>query len=142
MATTKSTSGAFSPEEKAAMKELAAESKRAKSAEADAAACQEKIAAMEPSDRALAQAVHAIVTAAAPELAPKTYYGMPAYARDGKVVCFFQSAGKFKTRYCTLGFQETANLDEGPMWPTSYALTAVGDAQEQQITELVKKAVS
>ena len=142
MTTKKTSSTGFSAEEKAAMKERAAEAKHTKSAEADAAACAQKIAAMAPDDRALAEQVHAIVMAAVPDLAPKTYYGMPAYARDGKVICFFQESGKFKTRYCTLGFQETANLDDGQMWPTSFAVLAIGDAEHKAITELVKRAAS
>jgi len=141
MGTKQDTDGGFSNDEKKAMKERAAEAKRTKSAEADAAACAEKIAAMEPSDRVLAEAVHAIVTAAAPDLTPKTYYGMPAYARGGKVVCFFQESGKFKTRYCTLGFQDTANLDDGQSWPTSYAITAIGPTEKKLIDALVKRAV-
>lgn len=142
MGTKQDTDGGFSNDEKKAMKERAAEAKRTKSTEADAAACAEKIAAMEPSDRVLAEAVHAIVTAAAPDLTPKTYYGMPAYARGGKVVCFFQESGKFKTRYCTLGFQDTANLDDGQSWPTSYAITAIGPTEKKLIDALVKRAVS
>lgn len=137
--------GSFTDDEKAAMKERAAEAKRAKSAkgaEADAQACADKIASMAPEDRALAEKVHALVTATAPELAPKTYYGMPAYARDGKVVCFFQDAAKFKSRYCTLGFQDAAALDDGTFWPTSYAVTAIGPAEEKAIAALVSRAVS
>lgn len=134
----------WSAEEKAAMKEHAAEAKRAKAAKgkaADAQACLDKIAAMAPADRALAERVHEIVTAVAPELEVKTWYGMPAYAKDGKAVVFFQDAGKFKARYATLGFQDSAALDDGTFWPTSYALTAIGDDVEAQITELVKRAV-
>ena len=101
-----------------------------------------KIAEMSPADRALAERLHAIITAAAPSLSPKLWYGMPAYARDGKVVCFFQSAEKFKTRYATLGFDAQANLDDGAMWPTAYALTELGEAEEAAIGALVKKAVS
>lgn len=142
MATKKSTTTGLSAEERAAVKERAAEVKRTKSVEADAAACAEKIAAMAPSDRAIAEAVHALVLAAAPDLAPKTYYGMPAYARDGKVVCFFQESGKFKTRYCTLGFQDVASLDDGRMWPTSYALIAIGAVEQAAITALVQRAVA
>ncbi|MEV0499060.1 DUF1801 domain-containing protein [Streptomyces spectabilis] len=99
-----------------------------------------KIAEMEEPDRAMAERIHAIVKAAAPELAPKTWYGMPAYARDGKVVCFFQSAAKFKARYATLGFNDAAHLDEGTMWPTAFALTQLTAADEEQIAELVKRA--
>ena len=101
-----------------------------------------KIAAMSDDDRALATRIHEIVLAAAPELAPKTWYGMPAYAIDGKVVCFFQEAGKFKSRYATFGFQEAAQLDEGTMWVTSFAVTAIGAAEERQITQLVRRAVT
>jgi uncharacterized protein YdhG (YjbR/CyaY superfamily) len=101
-----------------------------------------KVAEMPESDRALAERIHAIVTANAPVLAPKTWYGMPAYARDGKVVCFFQSADKFKARYATFGFNDDANLDEGTMWATSWALTGLSAADEARIGALVKKAVS
>ncbi len=134
----------WSTEEKAAMKEHAAEAKRAKTAagkEAEAQACLDKIASMAPADRALAERVHAIVTAAAPELEVKTWYGMPAYAKDGKAVVFFQDAGKFKARYSTLGFQDSAALDDGTFWPTSFALTSIDDAVAKRITELVKRAV-
>ena len=139
----------FSAEEKAAMKEAAAErraaAKREKSAnkaQADLDDVLGKIAAMSDDDRALATRIHDIVLAAAPELAPKTWYGMPAYAIDGKVVCFFQEAGKFKSRYATFGFQEAAQLDEGSMWVTSFAVTAIGADEEQQITQLVRRAVT
>lgn len=139
----------FSAEEKAAMKEAAAErraaAKREKSAnkaQADLDDVLGKIAAMSDDDRALATRIHEIVLAAAPELAPKTWYGMPAYAIDGKVVCFFQEAGKFKSRYATFGFQEAAQLDEGSMWVTSFAVTAIGADEEQQITQLVRRAVT
>lgn len=101
-----------------------------------------KIAGMPQADRDLAQRLHAIVKAAAPALAPKLWYGMPAYAREGKIVCFFQSAQRFKTRYATLGFMHEANLDEGAMWPTAFALTALGSAEEARIAALVKKAIS
>lgn len=134
----------WSVEEKAAMKEHAAEAKRAKAAkgkEADLQACLDKIAAMAPADRKIAEKVHAIVTAAAPELEVKTWYGMPAYAKDGKAVVFFQDAGKFKARYSTLGFQDSAALDDGTFWPTSFALTAIDDKVAALITELVKRAV-
>ncbi len=134
----------FSKEEKAAMKEAAAEAKRAKakaSADEDLKACLDKIAGMAPEDKALAERVHEIVTTTAPELYVRTWYGMPAYATDGKVVCFFQDAGKFKVRYATLGFQDPAALDEGTFWPTSYALTAIDDDVAARIAELVKRAV-
>ncbi|MGI0055195.1 MAG: iron chaperone [Thermoplasmata archaeon] len=101
-----------------------------------------KIAQMPASDRALAERVHAIVKATAPDLIPRTWYGMPAYSRDGNVVCFFQNASKFKTRYATLGFSDEANLDEGHMWPTVYALKDLTAAEEAKITALVKKALS
>jgi uncharacterized protein YdhG (YjbR/CyaY superfamily) len=136
----KKENGTFSAEEKAAMKEAAAEKRRAK--QADAAACAEKIAEMEPADRTLAEKIDEIVSSVAPELAPRTFYGMPAYGKDGKVVVFFQSATKFKERYSTLGFQPTANLDDGNMWPTSFALVKIGKAEEKAIRELVKRAVS
>ncbi|MDQ3867832.1 MAG: DUF1801 domain-containing protein, partial [Actinomycetota bacterium] len=102
----------------------------------------EKIAAMPAPDRAMAKRLHAIIKASAPVLSPKTWYGMPAYAKDGKVVCFFQSAQKFKTRYATFGFSDEANLDEGAMWPTAFALKELTPAEEARIVALVKKAVS
>jgi uncharacterized protein YdhG (YjbR/CyaY superfamily) len=128
----------FTAEERAAMKERARELKGAAS-ESDVLA---KIAEMPEPDRVMAERLHALVKDSAPALAPRTWYGMPAYAKDGKVVCFFQSAQKFKTRYATLGFSEQANLDEGAMWPTSYALTELTADIEARIGELVKKAVS
>lgn len=135
----------FSAEEKAAMKEAAAEARRAKakaSKDDERQACLDKIAAMAPADRALAERVHEIITAAAPSLDVKTWYGMPAYARDGKVVAFFQDAGKFKARYATLGFQDAATLDEGTFWATSFALTAIDDDVAARIEELVRRAVA
>ena len=143
---TKSYDG-FDADERAAMKERAQELKsasrkgaRAKpDGESDVLA---KIAEMADSDRAIAERLHAIIKDNAPELAPKTWYGMPAYAKDGKVVCFFQPADKFKARYSTLGFSDPANLDDGNMWATSYALTKLTDTDEAKIIELVKKAVS
>ncbi|NES27113.1 hypothetical protein GCE86_14455 [Micromonospora terminaliae] len=140
-------SDGFSAEERAAMKERAAElraegKKGAKKAD-DLQAVLDRIAQMAPDDRALAERVHAAVTAAAPELAPKTWYGMPAYANAaGKIVVFFQDSGKFNYRYSTLGFQDTANLDDGDLWPVSYALRTWSPAVEKQVTELVKAAVS
>jgi uncharacterized protein YdhG (YjbR/CyaY superfamily) len=137
----------FSAEERAAMKERAAElraegRKGAKKADALQAAL-DAIAAMAPDDRALAERVHATVTATAPQLSPKTWYGMPAYANeDGKVVVFFKDAGKFKGRYATLGFDDAAHLDDGPMWPTSYALTGWTPAVEKKVVALVKAATS
>ena len=125
------------------MKERARELKAQKSREAGESDLLEKIAEMPASDRTMAERIHAIVSAAAPDLAPKTWYGMPAYANgDGKVVCFFKSADKFKERYATFGFNEPANLDDGGMWPTSWALTKLTAADEKKIAALVKKAVS
>ena len=143
----KKESDGFSAEERAAMKERAAElraegKKGAKKADG-LQDLLDKIAAMAPEDRALAERVHVTVTTTAPELSPKTWYGMPAYANaDGKVVVFFQDAGKFKYRYSTLGFQEAANLDDGDLWPVSYALKQWSPVVEKTITELVKAAVS
>ena len=135
----------FTDAEKAAMKERARELKAEARASNNKAEGERdllaKIAEMPASDRALAKRVHAIVTASAPELAPKTWYGMPAYARDGKIVCFFQSADKFKSRYATFGFSDEANLDKGAMWPTSFALTKLTAADEKKIGALVKQAV-
>jgi uncharacterized protein YdhG (YjbR/CyaY superfamily) len=132
----------FTTEEKAAMKARARELKASKSkaeAEADVLA---KIAEMPKSDRAMAKRLHAIIKASAPDLSPKLWYGMPAYAKDGKVVCFFQSGEKFKTRYATLGFSDKAKLDDGAMWPTSYALKKLTAAEEERIAALVEQAVS
>jgi uncharacterized protein YdhG (YjbR/CyaY superfamily) len=146
-AKTKTESEGFSAEERAAMKRRAAElraegKKGAKKADGLQAAL-DSIAAMAPEDRALAERVHATVTSTAPGLSPKTWYGMPAYANDdGKVVVFFKDAGKFKSRYSTLGFEEAANLDDGPMWPTSYALTGWTPAVEKKVADLVKTAAS
>jgi uncharacterized protein YdhG (YjbR/CyaY superfamily) len=133
----------FTAEERAAMKERAKELK-AEAAKADGGkALFEKIAEMPPADRAMAKRLHEIVTASAPGLSPKTWYGMPAYAnKDGKVVCYFTPASKFKERYATFGFNATANLDEGAMWPTSFALTKLTATEEAKIRRLVKKAVS
>jgi uncharacterized protein YdhG (YjbR/CyaY superfamily) len=139
-------SNGFTDEERAAMKERARELKaeaRANKNKADGESdVLAKIAEMPGPDRAMAKRLHAIVKASAPALWPKTWYGMPAYAKDGKVVCFFQSAEKFKSRYATLGFSDTANLDEGAMWPTSFALKKLTAAEEARIGALVKKAVS
>jgi uncharacterized protein YdhG (YjbR/CyaY superfamily) len=136
----------FTDEERAAMKERAEELKaesRGKKDKADGeGAVLAKIAEMPEPDRAMAKRLHAIIKASAPALSPKTWYGMPAYARDGKVVCFFQSAQKFNSRYATLGFSDAANLDEGAMWPTAFALTRLTAAEEARISALVKKAVS
>jgi uncharacterized protein YdhG (YjbR/CyaY superfamily) len=136
----------FSDAEKAAMKERAKELKAEERANKNRAegekALLEKVAEMSEPDRSMAERVHAIVTASAPELMPKTWYGMPAYAKDGKVVCFFQSAEKFDSRYATFGFSDEANLDKGAMWPTSFALKELTSAEETKIGALVKKAVS
>jgi hypothetical protein len=134
----------FTEEERAAMRERAQELKaRPRAGKADGeSAVFAKIAAMPAPDRAMGERLHAIIKASAPDLSPKTWYGMPAYAKDGQVVCFFQSAQKFKTRYATLGFSDKANLDEGPMWPTAFALTELTAADEARIAALVKKAVS
>jgi uncharacterized protein YdhG (YjbR/CyaY superfamily) len=136
----------FSDAEKAAMKERAKELKAEERANRNRAegekALLEKVAEMSEPDRSMAERVHAIVTASAPELMPKTWYGMPAYAKDGKVVCFFQSAEKFDSRYATFGFSDEANLDKGAMWPTSFALKELTSAEETKIGALVKKAVS
>jgi len=141
-AKTSKTSKGFSAEERAAMKERAQELKaEARNADGESALLA-KIAELGKADRALAERVHALVKASAPELSSKTWYGMPAYAKDGKVVCFFQAAEKFKARYATLGFSDTANLDDGAMWPTSFALKELTPASETRIGELVKKAVS
>jgi uncharacterized protein YdhG (YjbR/CyaY superfamily) len=129
----------FTAEERAAMKERAREAKGKSDGEG---AVLEKIAEMPQPDRVLAERLHAIVKESAPELSPKTWYGMPAYAKDGKVVCFFQSAHKFKSRYATFGFNDAANLDEGAMWPTSFALKELTAAEGKRISALVKKAVS
>jgi uncharacterized protein YdhG (YjbR/CyaY superfamily) len=139
-------SGGFTAEERAAMKERAKEIKAEARADKDRAAGESallaKIAEMPEPDRSMAQRLHEIITASAPALSPKTWYGMPAYARDGKVVCFFQAAAKFDARYATLGFNDTANLDEGAMWPTTFALKELTAAEEARIEALVKKAVS
>ena len=140
------TSRGFSDEERAAMKERAQELKAEARADRDRAAGESdvlaKIGEMPAPDRAMAKRIHAIVTASAPALSPKTWYGMPAYAKDGKVVCFFQSAAKFNARYATFGFSDEANLDKGAMWPTSFALKDLTAADEAKIAALVKRAVS
>jgi uncharacterized protein YdhG (YjbR/CyaY superfamily) len=150
-ATSAKTYDGFEDEERAAMKERAQELKAAarrgsRGAKADGESdVLQKIAEMPEPDRAIAERLHAIIKAAAPELSPKTWYGMPAYAKDGKdgkVVCFFQSSQKFKTRYSTFGFNDLANLDDGTMWPTAFALTKLTAADEATISTLVKKAVS
>jgi uncharacterized protein YdhG (YjbR/CyaY superfamily) len=132
----------FTAEERAAMKERAKELK-AKAQRADGErSVLAKIAEMPEPDRAMAKRLHEIVKASAPDLSPKTWYGMPAYAKEGKVVCFFQSAQKFNSRYATFSFSDKANLDEGAMWPTSFALKELGAAEEAKISALVKRAVS
>ncbi len=136
---------AFTVAEKAAMKErareLKAESRSARDRAAGEAAVREKIAEMPEPDRAIATRVHALVLDTAPDLSPRTWYGMPAYARDGKVVCFFQGAAKYGARYATLGFNDAARLDDGPMWPTAFALIELDDGVEAWIRSLVEKAV-
>ena len=140
------TPGEWTAEERAAMKErtkeLKAEARANKSKAEGESDVLAKIAEMPKADRAMAERLHAIVTASAPDLTPRTWYGMPAYAKDGKVVCFFTSADKFKSRYATFGFNDSANLDDGAMWPTAFALKALTAADEARIGELVKKAVS
>jgi len=140
----------FTAEERAAMKEHAEERKRAarrtgsraeKAAQAEAEGG-EKIGTFQDADREMAERIHAIIKSAAPSLAPRLWYGMPAYALDGKVLCFFQPAGKFKTRYATLGFNDVAKLDDGTMWPTAFALTKVTPEVEEQIAALVRRAVA
>jgi uncharacterized protein YdhG (YjbR/CyaY superfamily) len=144
-ATSKKSKG-FTKEERAAMKERAKELKaeaRGKKAKADGESdVLAKIAEMEEPDRTMAERLHTLIKAAAPDLTPRTWYGMPAYAKDGKVICFFQNAQKFKARYGTLGFSDTAGLDDGDMWPTSFALNKLTPAVEKRIEALVKKAVS
>jgi uncharacterized protein YdhG (YjbR/CyaY superfamily) len=142
------TSRGFTDEEKGAMKERAKELKaetrrspRAAKADGDKDVLA-KIAEMPEPDRVMAERLHAVIKVSAPSLSPKLWYGMPAYAKDGKVVCFFQAAQKFSTRYATLGFNDSANLDEGTMWPTAFALTELTAADEARIGALVKKAVS
>jgi uncharacterized protein YdhG (YjbR/CyaY superfamily) len=131
----------FTDEERGAMKERARELKAAGKADGESIVLA-KLAEMPEADRVLGERLHAIIKASAPALSPRTWYGMPAYAKDGKVVCFFTPASKFKERYATFGFNATANLDEGNMWPTSFALTELTAAEEARIAALVKKAVS
>ena len=132
----------FTDEERAAMKERARELKAAASKAEGESEVLAKIAEMPEAERAMAERLHAIIKASAPGLAPKTWYGMPAYAKDGKVICFFQSAQKFKTRYATLGFSDAANLDDGALWPVAFALKELTAAEEAKISALLKKAVS
>jgi uncharacterized protein YdhG (YjbR/CyaY superfamily) len=140
------TSEGFTAEERAAMKErareLKAEARASKNRAEGESAVLAKIAEMPERDRLLAERIHAIVTASAPSLSPRTWYGMPAYARDGKVLCFFQAASKFDARYATFGFNDVAYLDEGTMWPTSFALTELTADDEERIGALVKRAVN
>ena len=139
-------SDGFTAEERAAMKERAKELKAEERANKNRAVGESdllaKIAEMPEADRAMAARLHEIISASAPDLWPKTWYGMPAYARDGKIVCFFQAASKFNARYATLGFNDTANLDDGAMWPTAFALKELTAAEEARISALVKKAAS
>jgi uncharacterized protein YdhG (YjbR/CyaY superfamily) len=140
-ATGKASKG-FTAEERAAMKEYAQERRSAADGKANGEAeVLEKIAAMAPADRLMAERLHALMRETAPSLSPRTWYGMPAYAKDGAVLCFFQSGAKFKTRYATLGFSDKAKLDDGPMWPTGFALKEWTAAGEERIRALVKKAV-
>ena len=142
----KRATSAFTAEERSAMKERANELKADARATKDRAEGEQdvlaKIAEMRPAGRAMAERLHALVQASAPQLVPKTWYGMPAYARDGKIVCFFQPASKFKARYSTLGFNDAAHLDDGTMWPTSFALLELTAADEARIGDLVKRAAS
>jgi len=131
--------GTFTAEERAAMRERARETKRAGEGDGESD-LRAKIAEMKGSDREMAAKIHALVRAAAPDLEPRTWYGMPAWAKDGKVLCFFQSAAKFRARYATFGFSDLAKLDAGAIWPTSFALTALSAADEKKIAALVKKA--
>jgi uncharacterized protein YdhG (YjbR/CyaY superfamily) len=137
----RNSSKGFTAEERAAMKERAQELKAEASKADGERVLLAKIAEMKGSDRAMAKRLHEVITASAPTLSPKTWYGMPAYAKDGKIVCFFQSADKFKARYATFGFSDEANLDEGNMWPTSFALKKLTAAEEAKIGALVKKAL-
>ena len=146
MTETQDSAGGFTAEERAAMKERAAEVKSGRRGSRAKVDPEEellaKIAEMPDPDRVMAERIHAIVTASAPELTPKTWYGMPAYAKNGKVVVFFQAAAKFKSRYATLGFNDDANLDDGTMWPTAFALTNLTAEDEARISELVKRAAN
>ena len=143
--TAKKTAPAFTAEEREAMKDRAEEVKAARRSggkEDDERAMMAKIAELSPSDRDMAERLHEAITASAPGLSPKLWYGMPGYAKDGKVLCFFQPADKFGTRYSTFGFNDSAHLDDGTMWPTAYALTELTAANETKIAELVKRAAS
>jgi uncharacterized protein YdhG (YjbR/CyaY superfamily) len=138
----KGTQKGFTAEERAAMKERAKELKAEREGKAGESDLLAKLAEMPKSDRVMGERIHALVKANAPSLTPKTWYGMPAYAKEGKVVCFFQSADKFKARYATFGFSDQANLDDGAMWPTSFALRKLTPVDEKKIVKLLKKAVS
>ena len=141
--TTRKSSAAFTDEERGAMRDRAQEVKSTRggaSPDDDAQAVLDKIAELSGPDREMAETVHAVIVAAAPELAPRLWYGMPAYAKGGKVVCFFQPAAKFKARYATLGFNDPATLDDGAMWPTAFALTSVTTTEKKKIAALVKRA--
>ena len=133
--------GAFTEVERDAMKERAQEARRDSKASSGVKDVLAKIAEMEEADRVMGERIHLLVTETAPELTPKTWYGQPAYAKDGKVIVFFQAASKFKTRYATLGFSEDAKLDHGTMWPTAFALATLTPADEKMVVELVRKAV-
>ena len=139
------TDDSFTVEERAAMKERAAELRKSKRTgdkqAAEAKDCLEKIAAMPDADRVIAERIHAIITENAPELNPKTWYGMPAYARDGKIICFFQPASKFDARYGSFGFNDGATLDDGTVWPVAYAVTAMTDSTEALFVDLVRRSV-
>ncbi len=139
--TTAKTSGTWSAEEKAAMKQAAAEKKRTKAGKNTEQDVLDAIAAMDDSDRAIAEGLHALVRKVAPDLEPRTWYGFPAYAKDGKVLLFFQFAGKFNSRYGHIGFNDVAQLDDGTMWPTAYAITRWTKANEAQVKKLVLRAV-
>ena len=138
----KSRTAKFSDEEKAAMRERVKELKSAADKADGESEVLAKIAEMPKRDRVMGERIHAVIKVSAPVLSPRTWYGMPAYAKDGKVVCFFKSADKFKTRYATLGFSDAANLDEGAMWPTEFALMKLTAAEETRISALVKRAVN
>ncbi len=144
---TKKRSNGFTAEERAAMRErvteIKAESRRGSATKADGESeVLAKIAEMKPADRAIGKRLHQIITTTAPDLTPRTWYGMPAYSKDGKVLCFFRSAQKFKTRYATFGFSDKANLDDGAMWPTDFAVKELTDDVETRVAALVKQAVS
>ena len=142
-ATPHKASKVFSAAERDAMVSRAKETKAERGGQPDLEQeCLDKIASMGPKDRAMAQKVHAIISSSGPSLAPKTYYGMPAYAKDGKVVCWYKPAEKFKTRYATIGFSDAAKLDDSGMWPTEYAVTQMTSAEESKLATLIKRAIS